>query len=71
MRPHAAPREPNAAEQRGRCAPLRWTGLLAELLIHEGRLDESRLVTAYLPQLIGTAVDGATVNPCGRLLAPA
>jgi CubicO group peptidase (beta-lactamase class C family) len=39
-----------------------FVGLLAELLIHEGTLDESRRVSAYLPELAGSAYQDATLR---------
>ncbi len=38
------------------------TGFLAELLIAEGRLDETRLVKTYVPELAKTPFGGATVR---------
>lgn len=37
-------------------------GTLAEMLIHEGSLDESRLVQQYVPELTGSAYGDATVR---------
>ena len=39
-----------------------FTGLVAEMLIAEGRLDETKLVTDYVPELKGSAYDGATLR---------
>ena len=39
-----------------------FTGLVAEMLIAEGRLDENKLVTDYVPELKGGAYDGATMR---------
>ena len=39
-----------------------FTGLIAEMLIHEGRLDETRKVSAYLPELAGSAYQDASVR---------
>ncbi|HEX7035613.1 MAG TPA: serine hydrolase [Pseudomonadales bacterium] len=39
-----------------------FVGLLAELLIHEGRLDEGRTLAHYLPELKGSAYEDATVR---------
>ncbi len=39
-----------------------FTGLVAEMLIAEGRLDENKLVTDYVPELEGSAYDGATMR---------
>ena len=39
-----------------------FTGLVAEMLIAEGRLDESKLVTDYVPELKGSAYDDATLR---------
>lgn len=56
----------------GDCAPLRphilmsvtksFVGLLAQILVHEGALDERARVPHYLPEMVGTAYDGATVR---------
>lgn len=37
-------------------------GLVAGILCGQGRLDEGALVTSYLPDLVGTGWDGATVR---------
>lgn len=37
-------------------------GILAEILIAEGRLDETALATDYVPELAGTGFEGATVR---------
>jgi CubicO group peptidase (beta-lactamase class C family) len=39
-----------------------FTGLIAEMLIAEGKLDETKLVTDYVPELKGSAYDGATMR---------
>lgn len=39
-----------------------FVGLLAQILVHEGKLDESRRVPHYLPEMAGTAYDAATVR---------
>ena len=39
-----------------------FTGLLAEMLVHEGALDEEKRVGAYLPELMGSAYGDATVR---------
>ncbi len=39
-----------------------FTGLVAELLIAEGKLDETKQVTDYVPELIGSAYDDATLR---------
>ncbi len=39
-----------------------FTGLVAELLIAEGKLDETKLVTDYVPELKGSAWEGATLR---------
>ncbi|MFT3811156.1 MAG: serine hydrolase [Micropepsaceae bacterium] len=39
-----------------------FVGLLAQILVHEGRLDETRRVPHYLPEMAGTAYDTATVR---------
>jgi CubicO group peptidase (beta-lactamase class C family) len=37
-------------------------GILAEILIAEGRLDDTALASDYVPELIGTGFEGATVR---------
>ena len=37
-------------------------GMLAGILVDQGRLDPNALVTAYVPELKGSAYDGATVR---------
>ncbi len=39
-----------------------FTGLVAEMLIAEGKLDETKQVTDYVPELKGSAYDGATLR---------
>lgn len=39
-----------------------FVGLLAELLIHEGRLDEKRTLIEHVPELKGSAYEDATVR---------
>lgn len=39
-----------------------FVGLLAQILVHEGRLDETKRVPHYLPEMAGTAYDSATVR---------
>ncbi|MET2832888.1 serine hydrolase domain-containing protein [Mesorhizobium shangrilense] len=39
-----------------------YTGTLAAVLLHEGVLDESRLISHYLPELRGTAWEDATLR---------
>jgi CubicO group peptidase (beta-lactamase class C family) len=39
-----------------------FTGLVAEMLITQGLLDETKLVTDYVPELKGSAYDGATLR---------
>lgn len=39
-----------------------FTGLVAEMLIAEGRLDDAQLVTRYVPELKGSAYEDATVR---------
>ena len=39
-----------------------FTGLIAEMLIAEGRLDETKRVSEYLPELKGSAYEDATVR---------
>ncbi|MBM4204794.1 MAG: serine hydrolase [Gammaproteobacteria bacterium] len=39
-----------------------FTGLIAELLIEEGRLDPDRLISTYIPELKGSAYEDATVR---------
>ena len=39
-----------------------FTGLLAAMLAHEGKLDPQALVTRYVPELAGGAYDDATVR---------
>jgi CubicO group peptidase (beta-lactamase class C family) len=39
-----------------------FVGLLAQMLVHEGRLDETARVPHYLPEMAGTAYDTATVR---------
>lgn len=56
----------------GACEPLRphlvmsvtksFVGLLAQILVHEGRLDETARIPQYLPEMAGTAYDDATVR---------
>ncbi len=56
----------------GACEPLRphlvmsvtksFVGLLAQILVDEGRLDETALVPRYLPEMAGTAYDTARVR---------
>ncbi len=56
----------------GACEPYRphlvmsvtksFVGLLAQMLVHEGRLDETALVPVYLPEMKGTAYETATIR---------
>jgi CubicO group peptidase (beta-lactamase class C family) len=39
-----------------------FVGTLAELLIHEGKLDESRTVASYIPELANSGFGAATVR---------
>lgn len=39
-----------------------FVGLLAQILVHEGKLDETKRVPHYLPEMAGTAYDTATVR---------
>lgn len=39
-----------------------FVGLLAQILVHEGRLDETKRVPHYIPEMAGTAYDTATVR---------
>ena len=39
-----------------------FTGLVAEMLIAEGKLDETKQITDYVPELKGSAYDGATLR---------
>jgi CubicO group peptidase (beta-lactamase class C family) len=39
-----------------------FTGLVAEMLIADGKLDETKQVTDYVPELKGSAYDGATLR---------
>lgn len=39
-----------------------FVGLIAELLIHEGKLDETAKITTYVPELVGSAWEAATVR---------
>jgi CubicO group peptidase (beta-lactamase class C family) len=39
-----------------------FVGLLAQMLVHEGALDESARVPHYLPEMSGTAYDTATIR---------
>lgn len=39
-----------------------FVGLLAELLIYDGKLDETAKVTTYVPELAGSAWEAATVR---------
>jgi len=39
-----------------------FTGLIAEMLIAEGRLDETKRVSEYVPELKGSAYDDATLR---------
>lgn len=39
-----------------------FVGLLATLLIHEGRIDANAKITTYLPELVGSAWGDATVQ---------
>jgi len=39
-----------------------FVGLLAQMLVEEGKLNETALVPAYLPEMAGTAYDTATVR---------
>ena len=39
-----------------------FTGLVAEMLIAQGKLDETKRVTDYVPELAGGAYDGATLR---------
>lgn len=39
-----------------------FVGLLAQILVHEGKLDETMRVPHYIPEMAGTAYDTATVR---------
>lgn len=39
-----------------------FVGLLAQILVHEGKIDEARRVPHYIPEMAGTAYDTATVR---------
>lgn len=39
-----------------------FVGLLAQILVHEGKIDETRRVPHYIPEMAGTAYDTATVR---------
>lgn len=39
-----------------------FVGLLAAMMVHEGRLDASQVASAYVPELAGTAYEDATLR---------